>query len=213
MSTPSFTLTVNGIALTLVEFDGREEMNRLFSYTFKCEAPSGKKLVDVLDGDALFTIKEYDTSIYTGDLEISGYISAASKSSSAWILEFHPKLHKATTNSRSEIYFQEDGLLDIDSVLQSEFQNDILLNERSAVFNIGGSLPLPQRKLFCQFHESNWNYVARMCDHWGFHFYFDHFNSQLVFADDNQYDQTINTGLKTTASTADNTHTKLLSWK
>jgi type VI secretion system secreted protein VgrG len=192
MSTPTFKLSVDDIDLTLVEFDGVEEMNRLFKYTFTTEIPTtGEKLADIIDGDAVFTIEQYDTSLHTGDIEIAGYISKASKTSDEWILEFEPKLKKTTTNSRSEIYFKEDASLNALSVIQLEFDHDITLSDRTPIFDITSTLP--SRKLFCQFHESNLNFVARLCDHWGFHFYFDHYSSQLVFADNNQYDQKFTT--------------------
>ena len=212
MATPTFKLSVEGLDLTLVEFDGTEELNRLFKYTFKTEIPSsGEKLADVIGGDAIFTIEEFDTSLHAGDIEIPGYISKASKTSGEWILEFLPKLKKTITNNRSEIYFKEDASLTALTVIQSEFDNDIFLNDRTPVFDILGTLPT--RKLFCQFHESNWNYVARLCDHWGFHFYFDHYNSQIVFADNDQYDQKFTTQLKTTSATADNSQLKIVNWQ
>ena len=211
MATPTFKLSVEGLNLTLVEFDGTEELNRLFKYTFKTEIPSsGEKLADVIGGDAIFTIEEFDTSLHSGDIEIPGYISKASKNSGEWILEFLPKLKKTITNNRSEIYFKEDASLTALTVIQSEFDNDIFLNDRTPVFDILGTLPT--RKLFCQFHESNWNYVARLCDHWGFHFYFDHYNSQIVFADNDQYDQKLTAQLKTTSATADNSQLKIVNW-
>jgi uncharacterized protein involved in type VI secretion and phage assembly len=212
MATPTFKLSVEGLDLTLVEFDGTEELNRLFKYTFKTEIPSsGEKLADVIGGDAIFTIEEFDTNLHAGDIEIPGYISKASKTSGEWILEFLPKLKKTITNNRSEIYFKEDASLTALNVIQSEFDNDIFLNDRTPVFDILGTLPT--RKLFCQFHESNWNYIARLCDHWGFHFYFDHYNSQIVFADNNQYDQKFTTQLKTTSATADNSQLKIVNWQ
>jgi uncharacterized protein involved in type VI secretion and phage assembly len=210
MPTPSFKLTVDGTELTLVEFDGEEELNRLFKYTFKTEIPSSGKIADVIDGDAIFTIVEFDSSLHSGDIEIPGYISKASKTSNEWVLEFRPKLNKTTTNSRSEIYFKEDASLTALTVIQSEFDNDIYLNDRTPVFDISGTLP--SRKLFCQFQESNWNYVARLCDHWGFHFYFDHYSSQIVFANNEQYDQKFLTQLKTTSSTAVNSQLKIVDW-
>lgn len=212
MSTPTFKLSVDDIDLTLVEFDGVEEMNRLFKYTFTTEIPTtGEKLADIIDGDAVFTIEQYDTSLHTGDIEIAGYISKASKTSDEWILEFQPKLKKTTTNSRSEIYFKEDASLNALSVIQLEFDHDITLSDRTPIFDITSTLP--SRKLFCQFHESNLNFVARLCDHWGFHFYFDHYSSQLVFADNNQYDQKFTTQLKTTNTTSDSSQLKILNWQ
>ncbi len=212
MPTPTFKLTVDSLELTLVEFDGIEEMNRLFKYTFTTEIPTtGEKLVDVIDGDAIFTIVEYDTSLHTGDIEIPGYISKASKTNGEWILEFQPKLKKTTTNSRSEIYFKEDASLDALAVIQLEFDHDIALSDRTPIFDITSTLPT--RKLFCQFHESNLNFVARLCDHWGFHFYFDHYSSQLVFADNNQYDQKFTTQLKTTNTTSDSSPLKIRNWQ
>ncbi|MFT5599673.1 MAG: hypothetical protein ACI823_002763, partial [Chitinophagales bacterium] len=211
MSTPSFRLTVDDIELTLVEFDGEEEMNRLFKYTFTTEIPTRKGLGNVIDADAVFTIVEYDTELHWGDIQIPGYISKASKTSSNWILEFSPKLLKTTTNKRSEIYFSEDRLLTALTVIQSEFENDINLTGRTAIFDI--LTTLPGRKLFCQFRESNWNYVARLCDHWGFHFYFDHYNNTIVFADNNGDEKKFTSQLKTTSSTADNSQLKIVNWQ
>jgi uncharacterized protein involved in type VI secretion and phage assembly len=211
MSTPTFKLTVDSHELTLVEFDGVEELNRLFKYTFTTEIPTGVALASMIDGDATFTIEEYDTNLHTGDIDIPGYISTASKSNGYWVLEFSPKLFKTTTNSRAEIYFKEDDSLTALSVIDLEFQNDILLNDRDAVFDI--TTTLPTRKLFCQLHESNFNFVARLCDHWGFHFYFDHFLTKIVFADNNIYDQVFTTQLKTTNATADNSPLKIINWQ
>jgi uncharacterized protein involved in type VI secretion and phage assembly len=211
MSTPTFTLTVNSISLTLVEFDGTEEMNRLFSYRFVTEIPTGKSLADVLDGDANFVIKQFDSSLHSGDISIPGYIAKASKSNELWYLEFLPKIHKASTNSRSEIYFNENGTLDAEQIINQEIDNDALLSS-DRTDNINISSTLPTRRLFCQLNESNWNYVARLCDHWGFHFYFDHYQSQLVIADDTQYDEQFTTELKTTNATPDTSQLKLINW-
>lgn len=211
MPTPTFKLLVDDIDLTLVEFDGQEEMNRLFKYTFTTEIPSGKKLSDVINGDAVFTIKEFDTSLHSGDIGISGYISKASKSNGYWVLEFLPKLQKTTTNSRSEIYFKEDSSLTVKDIIEEEFDTDITLNDRTPIYNITATLPT--RKLFCQFHESNLNFVARLCDHWGFQFYFDHYTSQIVFADDTSYDQEFKAELKTTNSSATNALLTISDWQ
>jgi uncharacterized protein involved in type VI secretion and phage assembly len=211
MSTPSFKLTVDAIELTLVEFDGVEEMNRLFKYTFMTEIPTnGEKLIDIIDGDAVFTIKEYDTTLHTGDITILGYISKASKAAGYWILDFRPEIHQTTTNSRAEIYYKEDASLTALSIINSELITDLYLSNSDIVFDVTATLP--QRKLFCQLHESNFNFVARLCDQWGFHFYFDHHTNKLVFADNNTYDQNFFSALKTTNTTADNDKLKVVNW-
>ncbi|MFT4765233.1 MAG: hypothetical protein ACI9OH_002342 [Oleispira sp.] len=213
MSTPTFKLTVDNVPLlelTLVEFDGVEELNRLFKYTFTTEIPEGATLASVIDGDATFTIKEYDTTLHTGDITISGYISKASKAAGYWILDFLPEIHQTTTNSRAEIYFKEDASLTALSIINSELINDLYLSNSDIIFDVTASLP--NRNLFCQLHESNFNFVARLCDQWGFHFYFDHHTNKLVFADNNTYDQNFFSILKTTNTTAVNNKLKVLNW-
>lgn len=210
MSVPSFELLVDTESFTLIEFDGEEQMNRIFEYRFTCEAPaSSLTLADVINSDATFTIKEYDTDIYTGDIDIPGYISAASRKNGNWILTFLPKIHKSTINARSEIYFDNNATLTADTVIESELDNDILLEDRDYINNVNG---LPSRKLFCQYNESNFNFVARLCDYWGIQFYFDHFTSNIVFANDSNYDQTIFAKFKTTDKTSQNHKLKIKDW-
>lgn len=211
MSTPSFELMVNNEKLTLIEFDGVEAMNRIFEFTFVCEAPtSDTKLIDIIDADATFTIKEFDVELYSGDLDIPGYISKVSKVNGNWVLEFHPKILKATTNCRSEIYFKEDASLTAKSVIDYEFSRDIVIEDRDYVDSIVATLP--SRKLFCQYNESNFNFIARLCDYWGFQFYFDHFAQNIVISDNDQFDQEFDPKLKTKRRTPDNHKLKVKDW-
>ena len=211
MSTPEFQLTVDSKALTLIEFDGVEAMNRLFEFVFTCEdLDDGTKLVDLIDADAVFTIKEYDSALYSGDLDIPGYISKVSKISGNWVLEFHPKIKKATTNSRSEIYFKDDASLTAKSVIDYEFNKDIVIEDRNYVDSIVATLP--SRKLFCQYNESNFNFVARLCDYWGFQFYFDHYAQNIVISDNDQFDKEFSSKLKTKKRTPDNHKLKIRNW-
>jgi len=211
MSTPTFTLTVNGIQLTLVEFDGTEEMNRLFKYTITTEIPSGQKLTDIINEDATFVIKQFDNSIYDQDVAINGYISQASSSNGHWILIFEPLLKKSHANKRSEIYYDENASLTPLSVIQQGYNSNQLLNGANAIFNITETLPT--RSLFCQFHESNFNFVGRLCDQWGFHFYFDYFEGNFVVADNANYETEIQNTFLTTSATPDNALLKIRNWQ
>ena len=215
MIVPTFKLAVNGVSLDLIEFDGIESMNRLFEFVFTCSKPTPtSKLVDVIDGDAVFTIKQFDTRFFTGDLEIPGYISKASKKGSNWVLEFHPKIKKTGSNCRSEIYFDNTGALTARDVIQDEIANDIVIEDRNFVNSIGSNLP--GRKLFCQYNESNFNFVARLCDHWGIQYYFDHNENNIVLSDMDSFDHFEGDGFseafKTTAETPDNSILKLRDW-
>lgn len=215
MITPTFELTVDGVSLPLIEFDGVEAMNRLFEFDFTCSKPTPtSKLTEVIDGDAIFTIKQFDTDFYTGDLDIPGYISKASNKAGKWVLKFHPKIKKTSTNCRSEIHYKNDGTLTASQVIQDEIDNDIVIEDRSFVNSIGPNLP--GRKLFCQYNESNFNFVARLCDHWGIQYYFDHDASNIVLSDMNSFDHFETGGFseafKTTVATADNNKFKLKNW-
>ena len=210
MATPIFKLVVDNRELTLIEFDGHEEMNRLFKFVFTCEEKESIKLIDLINAESIFTIKEFDKSIYSGDLDIPGYISQVSKSNGNWLLEFSPKLKKTDTNSRSEIYFKEDCSLTAHTILDEEFNRDIYLEDRGFINNVIGTIP--NRKIFCQYNESNFNFVARLCDHWGFQFYFDHFAENIVFSDNTQYDQEIESVFKTKRNASRNNLLRLDCW-
>lgn len=216
MSTPTFQLAVNGQALTLIEFDGVEAMNRIFEYVFVCEIPAPPaKLSDCINSDAIFTVCEYDTDFYTGDLDIPGYISKASKKNGTWILEFHPKIKKVASNCRSEIYFDNDAALTAKTVIDSEFSQDITIEDRSFVNSISDTLP--GRKLICQYNESNFNFVSRLCDYWGIQFYFDHNADNIVFSDFDAFEPFEGDGftdsLKTTLDDSDNNKYAIRDWR
>lgn len=215
MPTPSFKLTVDAIELTLVEFDGYEAMNRLFKYTFTTEIPSSsKKLVDMIDGDAVFTIKKYDSSIYDGDIEIQGFISKASKSDGYWILDFEPNLRKEEASSYSKIFYNESTAQTPQDILQDRFDNLTTSLNYPAVFNLLETLPV--RNLYCQFGESNLNFIGRLCDHWGISFFFDHINRKLIFENQTSgsghYLEIFDNQLKTTSAAADNSKFKIRKW-
>lgn len=216
MSTPTFQLAVNGQALTLIEFDGVEAMNRIFEYVFVCEVPPAPtKLSDCINSDAVFTVSEFDTDFYTGDLDIPGYISKASKKNGTWILEFHPKIKKVTSNCRSEIYFDNSAALTAKTVIDSEFSQDITIEDRSFVNSISDNLP--GRKLICQYNESNFNFVSRLCDYWGIQFYFDHSADNIVFSDFDAFEPFVGDGfsepLKTTLDDSDNNKYAIRDWR
>ena len=210
MATPIFKLVVDNRELTLIEFDGHEEMNRLFKFVFTCEEQESIKLIDLINAESTFTIKEFEKSIYSGNLDIPGYISQVSKSNGNWLLEFSPKLKKTDTNSRSEIYFKEDCSLTANTILDEEFNRDIYLEDRGFINNVIDTIP--NRKIFCQYNESNFNFVARLCDHWGFQFYFDHFAENIVFSDNTQYDQEIESVFKTKKNVSRNNLLRLDCW-
>lgn len=219
MGIPNFSLKVNNIEFNLISFEGTEELNRLFKYCFTCEIPLNKKLSDVLDQDGTFTIHAKDqqskfvTPDVTNDVNIGGYINKVRKNDHNWIMDFHPRLAQAISNKRSEIYFDDGVQLDAKFIIDQELNFDMVLHKnRKPQFNITSTLP--KRRIFCQFSESNWNFVGRLCDHWGLYFYFDHFNSKIVFADDETYDQVMKeTVFKTTPSDSENMPEKLLHWQ
>ncbi len=216
MPTPSFKLTVDGLELTLVEFDGIEEMNRLFKYSFTTEVPtSGEKLIDIIDGDAIFVIEQYDNSIYSsGTISINGYISKASRSNGYWLLEFEPNLKREEASSYSKIYYNESTPQDIEDILQDRFDNLTSIIDYPPIFNFLETLP--KRNLYCQFGESNLDFIGRMSDHWGLSFFYDHIDGNLVFENHSSgsghYTEVFNNQLITTSSVSDNSIFKIINW-
>lgn len=218
-SQPSFSLTVNttpaATAMTLVSFESTDELNRLFSYQFTVQIPQNKgvnmKSADFSGQDAVFTIHTYNNALYGSDIVISGYISALSKHGGYWILTFSPDILRKTTNHRSEIYFSEAADLSAEEIVRRELQDDLnTTNSSFQTWNRNNQIidfnpALPDQSLFCQYNESNFDFIGRLCDKWGIYFYFDHFEGNFVFSNNNHYDSRIQTSFSVvTQESADN---------
>ena len=210
MSAPTFSLVIGSTTFSLVEFDGTESLNQLFEFDFKTQIPSGGvALADIIDETATFTITN-DTNYYDTDINIVGYVKSASKQGNFWLIKVAPDLGRAGNNNRFEIYYDETVTQTVQDILTSELEDDLNLSATSFNFAITGTLP--GKSLVCQYNESNFNFIARMCEHWGIQFYFDHFQNQLIFSDDAQYDNVITSTFLTTGATANNVDLKLMNW-
>jgi uncharacterized protein involved in type VI secretion and phage assembly len=199
---PAFSLAIHGQPMTLIGFQGTDQLNRLFHYEFMV-APQiddqgrAKSSKELFGQQALFTIHPSSDDFYQQDIRIQGYIAEVKKMAGYWQLSLRPNLHKKSFNRRSEIYCSEQNDLSADEILRRELADDLdIKNTSFKNWNRNNEIvdfnpQLPTQTLFCQYQESNLNFIGRLCDQWGIYFYFDHFEDTLVFSNNKEYDQRI----------------------
>ena len=197
---PTFSLEIDGKAVVLSAFRGEDQLNRAFQYQFTIEAlqdSSGKARSsrEIFGSDATFIIHGSADELYSDDIRIQGYIAEVKKQAGFWLVTMRPNIHKKSFNRRSEVYFSEQGDLAADQLISSELADDLdIKNSSFKNWNRNNEIvdfnpALPKQKLFCQYEESNLNFLGRLCDHWGIYFYFDHFEDTFVFSNNKEYDQ------------------------
>lgn len=66
--------------------------------------------------------------------------------------------------------------------------NEVLNKYPHLDFHISCSDSLPRKSFTQQYKETDYDFIGRLCEHWGIHYYFDmEQNNTLIFADDKHY--------------------------
>lgn len=195
MAIPSFKLVVGQTPrqMKIIGFNGRESMNRLFSYELIIDKVDyggvDVAILDVLEMEGSPAELEVndpnsvlDADSYT--ITISGYIESAELCRSEIRLVMVPHLKQAHANQKSEIYFDESATRDITEIITEELDENVSVFQQS---NLSTVLNVPKKKITTQFQESNFNFIARQCDYWGIQFYFDYPANLIGFSNDRNY--------------------------
>lgn len=224
IDTPAFKFDIDGTTTELIAISGKESLNQLFEYTLtispvQASSSQSKSIKALLDRNATLSILKQPSSLYDSDLTIFGYIAAVAKQGLYWQVTLRPSIHKKCANTRSEIYFSESADLTADQIIQRELSDDLdLKNNSFKQWSRGNEITdfnpeLPGQRLFCQYKESNFNFMARLCDHWGIYFYFDHFEDTFVFSNNKEYDQRIENTFSVVEQGNADTITELSDWQ
>jgi Rhs element Vgr protein len=96
-------------------------------------------------------------------------------------IECHSPLEILKTVIRSNVFIDYSPV---------EVISEILNEYLHINFHISCFDSLPKKAFIHQYKESDFNFIGRLCEHWGIHYYFDiDQDNTLIFADDKHYQQ------------------------
>lgn len=191
MSEPKFSLTTDSYTteFELVGFSGEEAISQMFEFHLTLKVK--KELVSNIDFQAVVRenckLQVEGIEGYDQPYEILGIIKTVDE-------EFHgsnthkyysaimvPALWRQAENLSFDIYVDKSA----DVILDEELSQDVMCD-----YQLSLTQTYPIKPFVCQYSESNFDFVARLANHWGIYYYFDHVQQgKLIFADDTNYDE------------------------
>lgn len=193
MSEPKFSFSTDSYAdqFELVSFTGTESISKMFEFSLSLKV--AKDLVSSIDFQTVVQegCKLITSNIegYSSDYEIIGMLKGideefqSSNTHKYYTALMVPALWRQSKNVSYDIYVDQP----VDVILEDELSNDVLSDHQLSL-----SQTYPSKQFTCQYAESNFNFVARLANHWGIYYYFDHDQQgKLIFADDANYDPAV----------------------
>ncbi|MFC3679369.1 type VI secretion system tip protein TssI/VgrG [Bacterioplanoides pacificum] len=180
----------------LISFSGEEAISSLFWFSLELKVPLDARVdLEVLsDSEAKLTVLADKDSGRPADYSISGVIESAEEvlSTSATHRFYRVEMVPALARQKHSLSYDIYTHMTADKVLEEELREDIQLD-----YLLATTSSYPKKDFFCQYAESNFSFVSRLSEHWGIYYYFNHdANTQLVFADDTNYDEIITRKVK-----------------
>ena len=183
-----FSTDSYGDQFELVSYTGSEAMSQMFEFSLSLKVKKG--LVSSID---FLTAVSEGCKISISNIEgqsapyeIVGILKAideefqGSNTHKYYTATMVPSLWRQSKNKSYDIYVDQP----VDVILEDELSNDILSDHQLSLSQV-----YPPKPFICQYSESNFDFVARMANHWGIYYYFDHVQQgKLIFADDTNYD-------------------------
>ena len=190
MSEPKFSFGTESYPaeFELIGFTGTESISKLYEFTLSLKVTKSK--VSQIDFQAVVNEGcSLTVSKITGindDYIIGGMLKSIDE-------EFHgsnthkyytavmvPALWRQSKNKSYDIYVDQP----VDAILSEELSQDVMIDHQLSL-----TQTYPNKPFICQYSESNFDFVARLSNHWGIYYYFDHEQQgKLIFADDTNYD-------------------------
>lgn len=167
--------------LHVIELDGNEGISVDYQFTIRFKVKSGISIVsnDFINNEGTLTFtteKEWHYQgiitefheVFSDDADFQHY---------KIVLGSCLSLHKQ--NHRNNIFVDQTPVDTLCEVLDSDFHVN---------YHTCTSHSYPNKSFLHQYKESNFNFLSRLCEHWGIYYYFDRLDeNRLVFADDTSY--------------------------
>jgi len=186
MAVPTFIFSTDSFPsdFTVVAFTGEEKMSHLFKYVIDL------KMADTIEVEEEVLIEENAEFTFTLNaatpvsVVVSGILSSFEYVRSGAGYDHYratlvPEAWQESLGVDFEIFLE----LTPTEIIEEEISDADLDAETTGIQDVYAA-----RDFTCQYNESNFNFVSRIAEHNGIYYYFDHANdSQLIYADDNQY--------------------------
>ncbi|MGH8369621.1 MAG: type VI secretion system Vgr family protein [Gammaproteobacteria bacterium] len=189
MATPIFIFQSAGSAdgsFTVVDFQGNERLNAAYRFEIrlKTDVATSVKLEDLLKQPATLILQHDQAKRY-----FHGILAAAEREQIAGGYQFFrvtlvPPLWRLSLEYRSAVYVDKT----IPEILEETLKAAGF--SRGADYDLSGlTVKYPNREFTCQYHETDLNFISRLMEQEGIHFYFENDDKacKLMLADGKDY--------------------------
>jgi Rhs element Vgr protein len=166
----------------VISLSGSEKISNDYSFFLVVKTPIDNPI------DAISCLNNTLRVVYEGVNDIHAHVGTITSvqhdfSSNPHHLQFTLKCHSPLHSLKSVVrsnFFLDYSLLDvITEILNGYIEID---------FSIHCINSLPKKAFIHQYKETDYEFINRLCEHWGVYYYFDQEQSnKLIFADDEDY--------------------------
>lgn len=178
----TFTLDHNETPFTVIRFEGKEALSRDYHFhlILECSGNERISIEDYLNQPCAICLNLYDDAH-----QLSGVIKGMQQHFSSnpnqkrYEIDVSSILYFTQTNNRSDIFTH----ISATQIISERLDSYPFIHHHMAALET-----LPNKTFTHQFKESDFNFINRLCEHWGVYYYFDYEDDdKLIFADDNLY--------------------------
>ncbi|MCA9630089.1 MAG: hypothetical protein KC766_20600 [Myxococcales bacterium] len=176
-------------SVTVIRLDGHEALNELFDFELEFVHPAAEVDLDACirattRSALVFRVDHEIVRVIHGNLaEICANVRAVAagddRPQRTIIGRFVPRFWGSTLHSRTEVHVGS-----VTEIIGSLLERCGL--EETVDFEFRLSENYPSREFVLQYHESDYDFLRRLCEHWGIAWSFEHgTRDRLVFSDHN----------------------------
>ncbi len=185
---------------------GNEKISNDYVFTVIVKTPISQPLSAVLCLNQALTLTYIDaspTNTQVGIITTVQHVFTSNPHHLEFKLECHSPLHSLKSTARTNVFIDCNPL---DVITQ-------ILNEYVQIyFYICCLDSMPKKSFIHQYKETDYNFISRLCEHWGIYYYFDPEQSnKLIFADDKHYPDSNKTLIFLETPSPEQRHTSITS--
>ncbi len=177
-----------GENFTVVNFTGSEAISRLYEFEIEIKAPEnrGIDIHEILDDPVTFIAHEQGV-----DYPVHGILASLDEIKTVqgyvhYRAVLVPQLWKLSLYKTNEIYTHEKT---VNNIIKTVLENAGLVSGTDFELGMLSGNNFLSREYVCQFGESDFDFICRLCENEGIFFYFDQSGAQekVIFANDDHY--------------------------
>lgn len=180
----SINIEIEGLnaQLEILSITGHEKISNDYSFSVIVKTPIDQPLSAALCLNHTLTLGygEIDSSnTQVGVITCVQHLFTSSPHHLEFQVECHSPLQYLKSVARSNVFMNCSPLEVITEILDEYTQID---------FYISCFDTMPKKSFIHQYKETDYEFICRICEHWGIYYYFDPEQAnKLIFADDKQY--------------------------